>query len=366
MRIGFISEDFILSGTRLIPGGCGYYRCMLPMNAAGPLAKFGPPAFTAEMGFGVRTDKDHAQFGFDTVVMKMMMARWVPEQMRIAKSLGQRLIVDVDDHYDGLHEANLAYRNTDPSFNKISNRENLKAVLAEADIVTVSTPFLRDYYEDKVNRVVMVRNGINPTQFPLRKVTNSKPVIGWAGSLGWRSNDVEEARGWLSDFLEEHDLRFHHSGSMENMPTFAEVAGVSPDRVSTSPMVPLSRYHEAMTFDIGLVLLSDIPFNYAKSTIKGLEYQASNIPFISSYSPEYERLAQMGVGRVAYTQQDWKRHLEDLLVYKTRKKEAAIQRNLVLKEHTIVSRAHEWKALFEEGVGHVAGIPTRRVQYIYV
>ena len=366
MRIGFISEDFLLSGTRLIPGGCAYYRCMLPKNAAGPLSAFGPPAFSAELGFGVRTSKNQAQFGFDTIVMKMLMARWVPEQMRIAKALGQRILVDVDDHYDGLHEANLAYHTTDPEKNKINNRDHYRAVIEEADLLTVSTPFLHEYYKDKVNEVAMVRNGVNPNQFEARKVRNTKPVIGWVGSLGWRSNDVETASPWLGAFLEEHDLMFQHSGDMPNMPKFYEVADINPDRVITYDMRPLSQYHELLTMDVGLVLLSDIPFNHAKSTIKGLEYAASNIPFVAQGLPEYARLSSMGVGRVAFSDDDWVRHLTDLLDYKTRKKEAATQRNLTLKDHSIVARAHEWKEVFERGLSNVLPVKTMTVPYVHV
>jgi hypothetical protein len=71
-RFGFISGDFVYAVGRLYPGGCSYYRCMLPMNAAGIGAKFGPPAWTADRGFGVRLNKDYAQFGFDTIVIKQL------------------------------------------------------------------------------------------------------------------------------------------------------------------------------------------------------------------------------------------------------------------------------------------------------
>jgi len=177
---------------------------------------------------------------------------------------------------------------------------------------------------------------------------------------------VETARPWLGAFLEEHDLIFQHSGYMPNVHEFYQVADINPDRVITYDMKPLSQYHELLTMDVGLVLLSDIPFNHAKSTIKGLEYAASNIPFVAQGLPEYARLSDMGVGRVAFSDDDWVRHLTDLLDYKTRKKEAATQRNLTLKDHSIVSRAHEWKALFEKGSGNTINIPTRNVQYIHV
>ena len=342
-RFGFISGDFVYAVGRLYPGGCGYYRCMLPMNAAGPNARFGPPAWTADRGFGVRLNKEYAQFGFDTVVIKQLLERWMPRQMQIAKQLGQRLIVDIDDAYDFLHDENRAKHTTDPEKNKISNRDHMRAVIMEADVVTVSTPFLLEYYSGLRDNVVMVRNAVSPKQFPKRKVTRDKPVIGWAGALAWRSNDLDVFKGWLGDFLVEHDLMFHHAGHEDTAGSFAKLADVPVERVLTSPMKSIAEYHTMLDFDIGVVPLTNIPFNEAKSFLKGIEYAASNIPFVASDLPEYRYLSEESrIGRVAHTPEEWVKHLTELLDYDTRKKEAGTQRSRVLKEHSIVARAPQW------------------------
>jgi hypothetical protein len=367
MRIGFVAEDFLLDNGILRPSGCSYYRCLLPMNTLkGLRTAFGPPAFTAEHGYGVRTAKDKAEFGFDVIVMKMLMSRWVPKQIKQAQELGQIVVVDVDDYYPGIHDSNRAYAVTDPEKNKISNRDHYHSVIMAADWVTVSTPFLRDYYLQFRDNVVMVRNGINPDQFTKRDVRNRKPVLGWAGSIAWRSNDVQTTVPWLGEFLEEHDLMFHHAGDMPDAPKFAELSGIDPDRIITSLMKPLHRYHEMLDFDIGVVLLSEIDFNRAKSTIKGLEYAASNIPFVAQGLPEYELLSQQGVGRVAYTAEGWKAQLTDLLDYKTRKREAATQRNLVIKDHSIQARAHEWVEFYSKFTEHRAPIRNAIADYVFV
>jgi len=364
VRIAFIADDFLLDRDILRPGGCSYYRCMLPMNTLrGHKVAFGPPAFTSEFGFGVRTSKTTADFGFDVVVLKMMMDRWVPKHMQIAQNLGQRLIVDVDDHYDGIHEDNIAATYTDPNVNKVRNREHYRAVVQTADLLTVSTPFLHDYYAPLVRDVVTVKNSINPNQFGKREMRNKKPVLGWAAAMNWRSSDADTAVPWLGEFLEEHDLMFHHAGHMPDAPVFAEKAGVNPDRMILTPMRPLYRYHEMLDFDIGLVLLSEIDFNRAKSNIKGLEYAASNIPFVAQGLPEYETLALQGVGRVAYTPEGWKQNLTELLDYKTRKREAAIQRSKVLQEHSITARAAEWVDVYSRFADIRTSIPDMKVRY---
>lgn len=362
-RVAFVTEDFIEEGDMLFPGGCAYYRCMLPRNATGVPSELGRPAWAASAGFGVRVTKDTAQFGYDAVVLKMLMHRWIPKQIEGAKKLGQRIIVDVDDHYDGLHEANHAYAVTDPSRNRIANRSYYRDIILMADVVTVTTPFLQDYYQQLgASDVRLIRNGINPTQFPKRKHTTAKPVIGWAGALRWRSNDAETAVPWLGEFLTEHGLMFHHAGHMPDTVPFPELAKVPWENLMISPMQPTYLYHTMLNFDIGLVLLSDIEFNHAKSAIKGLEYAASNIPFVAQATPEYKRLAEMGIGRVADTPDEWKHHLTELLDYKTRKREAAVARKLAISEHSVVARAPEWNALFDEQATRV-DIPTIRVPY---
>ncbi len=359
MRVGFVAEDFLLDQGILRPSGCSYYRCLLPKNTLRNITTgFGPPAYAQEHGFGVRLNRSQATFGYDVIVMKMLMHRWVPTQMREAQELGQTIIVDVDDFYPGLHEANLAYEITDPEKNKVANRDHYHAVIMAADWVTVSTPFLHDYYSQFRDNVVMIRNGINPEQFVKHEQKNRKPVLGWAGALKWRSNDLVGLSDWLPDFLHDNDLMFHHAGHMKDAPDFAVETGVPEERMIKTRMMPLHKYHEMLTFDIGCVFLSEIDFNRAKSTIKGLEYLASNIPFVAQALPEYELLSEQGVGRVARTGEDWVRELTPLLDFKTRRKEAAVQRNIVLKDHTINARAHEWVDFFNKFANNKANIPT--------
>jgi hypothetical protein len=140
--------------------------------------------------------------------------------------------------------------------------------------------------------------------------------------INYRSNDLEEMRGWLPDFLEEHDLRFHHSGALRDATeTIANLIGFDPARLTTSPAVPFHHYKDLFTFDIGIVPLSDIPFNHAKSALKGLEYASAGIPFVAAGLPEYQRCADMGVGRTARSDDDWVEQMTALLDYKTRASE---------------------------------------------
>lgn len=343
MAIAFISSDFALGPDYTIrPGGCGYYRCILPMLVCGQPAHAGILSWDPLYGFGIKESNTTGVYGFNTVMLKLIMSRWTPRQIELAHALGQRIIVDVDDHYDGLTEANAAYDITHPDKNKIRNRDNYRAVIDAADLITVSTPFLYDYLSSRHPNVKMIRNGVNMLPFTRRK-QQARPVIGWTGATSYRNNDLEQLRDWLPGFLEEHDLTFHHAGHDPSAPSFADITGVDTRRVTTSPLLPIEQYPEAFLFDIGIVPLNDIPFNHAKSNIKGLEYVAAGIPFVASDLPEYRTLHESGVGLIARSPSEWVSAMTTLLDIDYRKTAARRQYDLVKQHWTIEARAAEWR-----------------------
>ena len=79
MGVGFISGDFTVSPLGVLtPGGCGYYRCILPMLVCGQKAHAGRVAWDPIRGFGIRDTNTTGVFGFSTIVLKLMMDRWIP------------------------------------------------------------------------------------------------------------------------------------------------------------------------------------------------------------------------------------------------------------------------------------------------
>jgi len=350
-RVAYLSGEWTnLPNGEVIPGGCTYYRCFLPMHAARFDAVMGRPAWTSQYGFGVNENNGKATFGYKVVVLKQLMDRWIPHQIEVAQSLGQKIIVDVDDFYHGLHESNSAYEKTDPAKNKVRNRDVYEQIIRSVDMVVVSTPTLQEFYGQWNPNIRVVRNSVYPSQFQRRQVKRDKPVIGWVGALGYRSGDIETLREWLPDFLEDNDLTFQHSGHVPSQGDFAEVSGINPQRLRTLPMQPMNRYHLLFQMDIGLVPLNDIPFNRAKSFIKGLEYAASGIPFVAQALPEYQLLADDGVGLVADSPDDWIRQIDGLLSYKTRKRQAATSFRNVEQKHTIKQREDEWRQVILDAI----------------
>lgn len=194
----------------------------------------------------------------------------------------------------------------------------------------------------------MVRNGIDIGRWNRRKDRGSRnPVVGWVGATPWRSNDLETLAPFFGGILSKNNLKFHHSGHTQNAPMAHEQLEIDPRVCTMEPMRPILGYPKMFErIDIGIVPLSDVPFNHAKSYIKGLEYTAAGVPFVASDTPEYRFLAEHGVGRVASSPDEWEHHISELCNPKKRKDEALKNLNNVA-QFTMKQTGSDWNEVFE-------------------
>jgi hypothetical protein len=347
--IGYLTSDWAWGTDPLQPNGCAWYRCVLPgkeLNKLGWVTAVGFPGWNKEKGFGLVTYDKKAIHGWDVIFFKLLMNRDVLKNISKAQKMGQKIVVDVDDWFEGLDENNAAFKATDPKKNPDNNRDIYAQIIMEADAVITSTPFLFDFYAKKRENVFLVRNGIDIDRWKQRTPKmNHRLRVGWVGATPWRSRDLQTMSPWFGDYLKSRRLAFHHSGHTQNgAPKAANQLGIPESITRTSPLCPISHYPDLFKpIDIGIIPLNNVPFNHAKSFIKGLEYAAAGIPFVSSYSPEYEYLADMGIGRVAYNIDDWIYHLDQLRITSVRKDE--VEHNLFkLQDFTMEKRGLDWDA----------------------
>jgi glycosyltransferase involved in cell wall biosynthesis len=339
----FISGDYALHADPPEPNGCAYYRLALPSRELQKLGwdtALGQPRVHAERGIGV-AHEDGAFFGFNVNVFKLLMHETVPDLFRIMQAHGEKVVVDVDDFHFGIDPENIAAGQTNPNKNPENNRMFYEMGIRQADLVTVSTAFLADFYLQRCRNVRLVRNALDIERYEM--VNHPEvPTIGWIGATLWRSGDIEMLRAWLPAFVDDHGLRVHHAGHIPGDPRhFAARAGLK--RVDTKMMTLVSRYPSLLTgFHIGLVPLKPSPFNESKSFLKGLEYAAAGIPFIATPTEEYRLLHEAGVGRLADTPDEWRDHATELLDPAVRRLEAQRQRIVVETEFNISTKGPEW------------------------
>lgn len=332
MKVGFASGDW--SNTMVdgvghpVWGGSGWvrlgqYASLLPYDVVvGSLCHQGDT-------FGVRDWSGQIHLDCDVLVMQRVMIDDVATKLPAAVAAGQVVLNDVDDWYWGLSPANSAFAGTHPKANAAENTSHYRSVLARSSGLIVSTPYLADRLSQFVRRPIeVIQNHIDIARFAPRTVTDTTtPIVGWVGSTAHRSGDVEILRGVLGPMHAAGEIALHHSGWHPGGQNYADMIGVDPDHVTAIPLVPPEQYPSVFQFDIGVAPLADVPFNRAKSAVKGLEYAAAGIPFVASNLDAYVALRNdYGIGRLAKNAAQWRKHLTALRDPDVRAEEAAVNR----------------------------------------
>lgn len=341
--VGFITGDYAMHAPEPEPNGCAYYRMLLPSRELAKLdwdVEMGQPRIHPERGIGVARGEG-AFFGFNVSVFKLLMHEMVPDLFRMMQAEGVKIVVDVDDFHFGIDPENIASRQTDPNRNPENNRMFYEMGIRQADLVTVSTAFLANFYEQRCRNVVMVRNALDVERYDLVEQPE-KPTIGWVGATLWRSGDIETLRDWLPQFVDDHAVKVLHAGHIPgDSRHFGVRAGLK--RVDTRIMTLMSQYPTLLReFHIGLVPLKRSGFNESKSCLKGLEYSAAGIPFIATPTEEYRMLHAAGVGRLAESPDEWRDHATELLDPDVRRAEGLRNREIVEKRFNIATKGQEW------------------------
>lgn len=287
--------------------------------------------------------------GHKMLVFKLPMHAANLIAVEIAKANKVRVVVDIDDWFDNLPETNRARQQTDPELHKDNNRDIYFQIIEMADALICSTPFLHDFYSKKhpTKPVFMVRNSIDIGRWPKRNTRRSVPVIGWVGATPWRSRDLEQLSSFFKEYLISQNTTFHHSGHIAAADSAASLLGIDDKQVSTTPMLPMTQLPELYkNIDIGIVPLNNVEFNHAKSYLKGLEYAAAGIPFVASHTPEYQYLADSGVGRIAKTDGEWIAHFNELMDYNMRVDESELNKEIITEHFSIDSFASQWEHVY--------------------
>jgi len=366
MRIGFGSTDWG-DHVQAQPGGCTHMRCMIPAHG---LRQIGHEVGVGEIGWkdgegfvivppveklkfgktGIVTTYDEHFDKLDVVVLKLFMHKDSEKYITKAREYGQTVIIDTDDHFEQLPPDNMAFHTTDPKNSPDNNRNFLINNYSKVDGIIASTKFLEQKSLRHNNNVYRVPNSLIPETFYFRQdFSGWNPTIGWVGIMLWRVEDIKEVGAPLKTFLEKYDLKFHHSGIvLTREKWFAEEAGFNPDRMSGYVGARPEYYGNLfMPIDIGIVPLTNNPFNEAKSCLKGMEYALSGIPFVASDTQEYRDLAEMGCGRIAKKPRDWIRHLEELRDPEVRKQERIKNYEVVVKNLSLFMMKYKWSEAIE-------------------
>lgn len=251
----------------------------------------------------------------DVLIIQRLMHKGLADHMKLGKANGQVIINDIDDWYWGLSPSNNAWNHSHPKLNKKENVNYYKSIISSSSLVTVSTPYLADRISAFVRcPMVILENTIDIQRYSIREQTiDDTPILGWAGSTAHRSGDLETVSNLIKTLYNNNEYRIMHLGNAPMHKSFASITGIPEDAVKTIDLMPPETYPSGFVMDVGIVPLNNMPFNQAKSDIKGLEYASAGIPFVAQNLDSYIRLNKtLGVGRVAKRPTDWLKHLRAL------------------------------------------------------
>lgn len=319
-------------------GGCGFYRLRWPALALadqGHDVVIDPP----DMEFWRDADGNPVTVDLDAdvAVVQRTTRDIAVDFVATLKAHGHRVVVDVDDDLDALHD--------DHPYLEVLHGEgrhpdNLHRVCEMADVVTCTTPALAERYG--YGKAVVLPNLV-PAEYGRIKARRKGPLrVGWTGRPISHIGDALVMGGKVGPVVAAAGARFCAWGQTAPV-TFRQV-GVPVSAQVTVPHRPLRSGYPASVAElsVGLAPLQWTDFDVAKSWLKMCEYAALGVPCIASPLPEYSKLHAMGVGLLAATPDEWAEHVGRLLASPGERADLAEAGRAVMANLTYEQHAHRW------------------------
>jgi glycosyltransferase involved in cell wall biosynthesis len=321
--------------------GCGHYRMIFPGNAVrslghdvsihtdGILMENATFAHPPNKGPGPWTMIGGEVPDADVVVIQRPTHPGLAAAIEYMVKAGIRVIVDIDDRFDAVPRANMAW-------DHYKNPEAIRALgrsLKAASVVTCSTKDLAHLHNG-----ILLENCIPESYLAIPDQHDD--VVGWAGTLSVHRNDLKVVGGGVHRALSNSTWAFRVVG--ESAGVGGEL-GLSADPEQTG-WLPVEEYpaHVAR-LGIGIAPLEDNLFNRAKSWLKPLEYAALGVPFVATSLPEYERL---GVGLLASSPRQWKGLLSALLNDPVMRDDLRLAGRACARKWTFEENATKWAEIW--------------------
>lgn len=276
----------------------------------------------------------------DVVVLQRPLERTLADCIPHLQRAGVAVVVELDDDFQALIPSHSAFKSTNPRLSPDRNWQHLQRACSMADLVTVSTPALARKYA-RHGRVRVLPNYLPPMWADLQPERDPDHLyLGWSGTVPSHPTDLKQMGTVVSRLVEEHpDLEVVVVGT-----GIGVAAELGLPEIKASGWAPIDLYPSAIAnLDIGIVPLDLIPFNHAKSWLKGLEFAAAGVPFVASPTEPYVELRRLGVGSLAHNQGHWYKKLSALVESPDmRATVAGRNREVVLRDFMLVDHLDLW------------------------
>lgn len=344
MRVYFISGG---------QDGSSYVRCLLPMIHNGWWGQK-----TSLRGKTDSTDRMYeGAMSADVVVFQRPMQGEMLEAAKLLKLKGKKIVLDLDDTYSphsGLPRllGEMIEQQIDGKLEQVNNM--LNDFVKEADLVTVTTPFLKAEYERFNKNVVVIPNMVDPDDWYTPKRNQSDKVrIGIVGSAVM-NKDCQQITPLLRKLGRRDDVQLVILGMPSKKEVEArkfymhEIAYWNTMNIEWHHAVPQADYMKKLNdleLDIMLIPREDNYFNHCKSNVKFLEASMCEIPVIAQGFSTGDSPYQSDLYvSICENLKEWEEAVESLINDKEmRLRMGKLAKQYVLENYNIKNTAHLWK-----------------------
>jgi len=272
-----------------------FYRCVIPSLAINDRGRC--------VSYVTKERTLRQALDFDVVVFQLDYSGGVLKFSKELQKMGKKTVFEIDDAFDALEEWHPSYQH----FVKAGVQDQIRAVMGSVDLVTVTTPYLAERYGKYAKAIEVIPNCVTIHDLPKAEPHGTgKFRVLWAGSPS-HFGDLAQVADALREFALAHDdVRLVFFG--RKPVGLDDIA----DKVEFHPWVNFGDFPQKLadlSADVAIAPLADVPFNYAKSNLRIIQYGAAGYPIIGSPVGEYKRT---GLGRVslASSKEEWVEALE--------------------------------------------------------
>ena len=261
-----------------------------------------------------------------------------PQMIRMMRSNGIAVVVDMDDNMSVIDPNNIAYHTYRPGSRSPFSWKHAVESCREATLVTTSTRNLLQYYATRAPGVVL--DNYVPEAY-LNFDNGDTDKFGWAGTTKSHPNDLQ-VTGTTCQRLIDEGFGFKVVGG----PSSVRRAARLKQDVDHTYSIPLQNWARtiARELSVGMAPLAATSFNAGKSRLKAIEYMAVGVPWVGSPREEYRRLnRETGCGLLADTPKQWYQNLKLLLTDEVLRKEQAEMGRTYMTDQTYQAQA--WRFL---------------------
>ncbi len=335
--------------------GCGFYRMLMPAHE---MREQGVANVNISYALGGEEMK-----WADLIVMQRPSDWDSLDYIRYARSLGKKVIYEVDDYLPGVIPQNPGIKFWDLTAGKAGRSfECMKA----CDAVTTTTQRLGTELAMWNRRVFVLPNMLDKNMWDNiefgedfeKKKKDDIIRIGWEGAAGHRQ-DLELVRDVVYKIVEDYDNVhfvlfgftpidvFHNMWNMEQK---------CPDCGFNGPLefyqgCDVLEYPAKMSqlaFDIGIAPAVKISFNECKSDLRFREYSKMGIPTIASDIAAYDTIIHGKTGYKANTAKEWDKYLRLLIENEAKRKEVGKSAKEWAEEQTIQNNIWRWTDVYQK------------------